>query len=66
MKIEIDAVNGMVLVSSFHADTELVHGSLKLKDFLKDELQDCLGFEVSEDEAKEILDMGYGIKGFYA
>ena len=64
MKIEIDMVNGMVVVAEFSAETEIVTGSLKLKDFLTDELDSCLGFEVTEDEAQEILDMGYGIKGF--
>ena len=64
MKIEIDAINGMVVVSEFSADTEIVKGSLKLKDFLKDELDTCLGFEVTEEEAQEILGMNYGIKGF--
>ena len=63
MKIEIDMVNGMVVVAEFSAETEIVTGS-KLKDFLTDELDSCLGFEVTEDEAQEILDMGYGIKGF--
>ncbi len=64
MKIEIDLVNGMIVVAEFSAETEIVTGSLKLKEFLKDELDTCLGFEVSEDEANEILKMGYGIKGF--
>jgi hypothetical protein len=64
MKIEIDMVNGMDVVTEFSAETEIVTGSLKLKDFLKDELDNCLGFEVTEDEAQEILDMNYGIKGF--
>ena len=64
MKIEIDAVNGMMVVNAFFDGTEVVTGSLKLKNFLKDDLDECLGFEVTEDEAQEILDMGYGIKGF--
>ena len=64
MKIEIDAVNGMVVVVDFDSDTEVVKGSLKLVDFLKDDLKSCLGFEVTESEAQEILDLGYSIKGF--
>ena len=64
MKIEVDMVNGMVVVAEFSAETEVVTGSLKLKDFLKDEIDNCLGFEVTEDDAQEILDMGYWIKGF--
>lgn len=63
LKIEIDMVNGMIVVADFSADTQVITGSLKLKDFLKDELDECLGFEVTEAEAQEILDMGYGIKG---
>lgn len=64
MKIEMDAINGMSVVSGFSADTEVVIGFLKIKDFLKDDLDSCLGFEVTEEEAHEILDMGYSIKGF--
>lgn len=64
MKIEIDMVNGMVLVNEFSSDTEIVTGSLKLKDFLKDDIDSCLGFEVTKDEAQEIIDSGYAIKGF--
>ena len=63
-KIELDMVNGMAIVADFSADTEIVTGSLKLKDFLRDDLDNCLGFEVTEAEAQDILDRGYGIKGF--
>ena len=64
MKIELDIVNGMAVVSAFDSNTEIVTGTLKLKDFLKDELENCLGFEVTEEEAQSILDAGYSIKGF--
>ena len=64
MKIEIDAINGMAVVETFDSTTEVQSGSLKLKDFLKDELENRLGFEVTEEEAQSILDAGYSIKGF--
>ena len=64
MKIEIDMVNGMVVVADFDRNVEVVTGSLKLKDFLKDDIEKGLGFEVTEREAQEIIDLGYSIKGF--
>ena len=64
MKIEADYVNGMVVVKDFFDGTVIITGTLKLKDFLKDDSDECLGFEVTEDEAQEILDMNYEIKGF--
>ena len=64
MKIELDIVNGMTAVSAFDNNTEIVTGTLKLKDFLKDELENRLGFEVTEEEAQSILDAGYSINGF--
>ena len=64
MKIELDIVNGMTMVSAFDSNTEIVTGTLKLKDFLKDELENRLGFEVTEEEAQSILDAGYSINGF--
>lgn len=64
MKIELDIVNGMTVVSAFDSNTEIITGTLKLKDFLKDELENRLGFEVTEEEAQSILDAGYSINGF--
>ena len=64
MKIEVDSVNGMIVVKFFPEYAEIVTCSLKLKDFLKDDSEECLGFEVTEDEAQEILDMNHSIKGF--
>ena len=64
MKIELDMVSGLVVVADFDSNVEVVTGSLKLRDFLKDETVGVLGFEVSEREAQEIIDLGYAIKGF--
>ena len=62
IKIEMDLINGMMVVESFSSDTEVGSG-LKIKDFLKDEFEGTLGFEVTKEEAQEVLDLGYSIKG---
>jgi hypothetical protein len=64
MKIEMDAINGLVVVDDFYfTDTKVMSGS-SIKDYLKDQLDVCLGFEVTEEEAREIVELGYKIHGF--
>lgn len=64
MKIEMDMITGMIVVESFGDDTDVVTGSLRLKDFLTDTFDRRLGFEATEEEAQEVLGMGYAISGY--
>lgn len=64
MKIELDLVNGMAVVDTFAPETTVMDSDADIRDYLKDQIVGCLGFEVSKQVAMEVLADGYSIAGF--
>ena len=61
--VELDLVDGIVVVYDFHSETTIMPTGALVGDYVRDSVKGCLGFEASESELDALEADGYRVKG---